>query len=567
MYDVILKNGNVETLIHNHCAGNTGAKLDVCSISQSVNAINSLSFSICPENPGFETVHSFSTLVTVINRSRNRVEFSGRVLQITPQMDSGGQVSKTVVCEDTAGYLKDSLQTYMEPTQFVSDTDSTAMQKIIDVILTAHNQQVEEYKQIERGNVTVAPAETTEGLTFSTSYLSTWDAIINNLVNVYGGQIQVRESGGKLYLDYAEQLGTVRATSIELAKNMNSVQQEIDPTTFITRLVPLGAQIVQTTTDPDGNLIEETTEERLSIVDVTENGENYIESSAAGTYGVIYGTHMWDEITDPAELRDTAMAWLEENNRIALRSTVDAFDLSLLGLDLDDFALYDSYPLKNDLIGISGTYQIVGKNVDVIEPYNSTITLGDKTVLLSDQIAAGNASVSDIQQSITKVETNIKNDISSTQSSLQSSITNLIQTTDALEARVEQTTISKSEYEEFQQQVKNILQMDADGTTMIFQTINQAISDVLGVTNTNYEEITKYIRFSAEGIELGEVDNPVLLKIGNDRISFLRNGLEVAYMAESKLYIMDAEFLHSIIVGALTIVPRDNGNISFKKNR
>ena len=84
----------------------------------------------------------------------------------------------------------------------------------------------------------------------------------------------------------------MRTTSIELAKNMNSVQQEIDPTTFITRLVPLGAQIVQTTTDPDGNLIEETTEERLSIVDVTENGENYIESSAAGTYGKIYGTYI-----------------------------------------------------------------------------------------------------------------------------------------------------------------------------------------------------------------------------------------------------------------------------------
>lgn len=122
-------------------------------------------------------------------------------------------------------------------------------------------------------------------------------------------------------------------------------------------------------------------------------------------------------------------------------------------------------------------------------------------------------------------------------------------------------------YTKFEQEVTNILQMDADGTTMIFQNINQAISDVQNEVNDNADELERYIRFTIEGIELGDINSPVSLLISHDRISFRRNEAEVAYMADSKLYITDAEFLRSIIVGALTIVPRDNGNISFKKNQ
>ena len=66
-------------------------------------------------------------------------------------------------------------------------------------------------------------------------------------------------------------------------------------------------------------------------------------------------------------------------------------------------------------------------------------------------------------------------------------------------------------------------------------------------------------------IVLGEEGNTLTLQIANDRISFLDAGLEVAYFSNHKLYVTDGEFLHSLKLGNFALIPRENGNLSFKK--
>ena len=56
-----------------------------------------------------------------------------------------------------------------------------------------------------------------------------------------------------------------------------------------------------------------------------------------------------------------------------------------------------------------------------------------------------------------------------------------------------------------------------------------------------------------------------MLHIENDRISFLDDGAEVAYLSNKRLYVTDAHFLHSLRVGAFAWVPRANGNLSLVK--
>ena len=55
------------------------------------------------------------------------------------------------------------------------------------------------------------------------------------------------------------------------------------------------------------------------------------------------------------------------------------------------------------------------------------------------------------------------------------------------------------------------------------------------------------------------------MQIANDRISFLQDGAEVAYISNRKLYITDSHFLHSLQIGSFAFIPRANGNLSFKK--
>ena len=81
----------------------------------------------------------------------------------------------------------------------------------------------------------------------------------------------------------------------------------------------------------------------------------------------------------------------------------------------------------------------------------------------------------------------------------------------------------------------------------------------------SWETDRKYIRFEDGKILLGEVGNELELQIANDRINFLQDGAEVAYFTNRKLYVTDAQFLHSLQLGSFAFMPRANGNLSFKK--
>ena len=66
---------------------------------------------------------------------------------------------------------------------------------------------------------------------------------------------------------------------------------------------------------------------------------------------------------------------------------------------------------------------------------------------------------------------------------------------------------------------------------------------------------------------LGEVGNELVLKLQHDRISFLQNNAEVAYFTNKKLYVTDGEYTNSLTHGNFAFIPRENGNLFFKKVR
>ena len=55
-------------------------------------------------------------------------------------------------------------------------------------------------------------------------------------------------------------------------------------------------------------------------------------------------------------------------------------------------------------------------------------------------------------------------------------------------------------------------------------------------TGAEFSEIIKYIRFEDGNILLGNSTSPLILKLKNDRIQFLQNGYEVAYISDQRMY-------------------------------
>lgn len=394
MYIVEIVNGNHTRTIHD-----LKSKLESGKITKGINAIDSFTFSMLPNNPGFSLINEFTTLVTVYNANKGRTEFTGRALYAETTMADSGLISKSVTCESIFGYLCDSQQSYVDPQNW---TVRGLLQHLID----CHNSQTEEYKHFKIGTVTAT--DKNDNLYLGIQRENTWDAIKSNLLDKIGGELQCRVEEDGIYIDYLEQVGEQKTTEIALSVNMKSITREQDPTTFVTRLIPLGCKqkITVEVEDENGWKTEEKeTEHRLDITSVN-NGRNYIDDEEAiAVYGIHVGTVEWDDVTEPENLLTKGRTWLEENNKVQVKYSITALDLSLLGLILDDFDVGNWYPLKNSLIGVDDVARVIKKTVDICNETESSIEIGDSFKTLSDiqrdiaaQLKAAEENVNNLQK-------------------------------------------------------------------------------------------------------------------------------------------------------------------------
>lgn len=361
MYCVTITNGNLSTEIHG-----LKTKLKSGKISKGINTIDSFTFTMLPDNPGFNLINEFTTHVEAYNANKERYDFIGRVLYAETTMDESGSITKTVTCENILGYLCDSQQTYV-------DTQNWTVSGLLQHLLDCHNSQVEEYKHFKLGRVTAT--DSNDNLYEAVQRENTWEAIKTKLIDKIGGELQVRVEDDGIYLDYLDQIGEVKNTLIALSVNMKSITREQDPTAFVTRLIPLGCK---------KTVKGKETEERLDITSVN-NGLNYIEDEAAvAVYGIHVGIMEWDDVTKPENLLAKGEAWLRENNKVQVKYSITALDLSLIYLDIDDFDVGNTHPVENGLIGINDTARIIKKNDDICEETKSTIEVGDNFKSLSD---------------------------------------------------------------------------------------------------------------------------------------------------------------------------------------
>ena len=394
MYIVTLHNGENETTIHGE-----KEKLHSGKIVKSINAIDSFTFSILPSNAGFDKINEFTTLVKVYNTNKNRYEFIGRVLYPESEMAEDGLITKKVTCESVFGYLCDSQQTYV-------NTKNWTVLELFNHLIECHNSQVEEYKRFAIGDVTATDAN--DNLYLGISWENTWDAISSNLIKKIGGELQYRVEDGVIYIDYLEKIGTTKETEIALSVNMKSITREKDPTSFITRLIPLGYKL------------SNDSEERLDITSVN-GGLNYIDDEEAiATYGIHVGIVEWDDVTVASVLKTKGRNWLAENNRVQIKYSISALDLSLIRLDFEEFELGNYHPVKNALLGIDDVARINKQSIDICNEAESTIDVGDNFKTLSDiqleqqkaatqNIATLERTTSSLQQNVSNAQTDLNN--------------------------------------------------------------------------------------------------------------------------------------------------------------
>lgn len=393
MYKINIINDSKKQIIHDGVSSGNAPKVKTGSIVQGINTIDSFSFSIYSNNPAFNQLLEYKTEIEVFNTVKKEYEFLGRILKPKDYMDNNGLVYKEVVCESLLGYLCDSKQLYVEEKNW-------KVVELLKHILDCHNSQVEAKKHFKLGDVTVT--DKNDNLYVGIQRENSWKTINDKLISVLGGEIQVRKENDTLYLDYLIEIGEDKETPIKLRKNMKSIAKETDPSSFVTRVIPLGAK--KKVTDSSGNEIE--SEQRVGIESVN-NGQYYIDDDLAIIkYGVIVGYIYFDDVTEPSNLLAKAKDYIKNNNKILGKFTIDATDLSLIGLTPDNFKTGNYHPVINELINVEERLRIIKKTININEPTSSSLEFGDSTKSLSDLQLNSNNDINKMNSIVQKINAN-----------------------------------------------------------------------------------------------------------------------------------------------------------------
>lgn len=114
-------------------------------------------------------------------------------------------------------------------------------------------------------------------------------------------------------------------------------------------------------------------------------------------------------------------------------------------------------------------------------------------------------------------------------------------------------------------QLSTQLKQTRDEFLFQFNNYKQLLDETGKVMEQRFNDFSRYIRFKAGNIELGDINSPFKALITHEKISFLKGDVEVAYMSNNKLYITDAYVINSLRIGNFEFSVQENGNLSFRK--
>ena len=120
--------------------------------------------------------------------------------------------------------------------------------------------------------------------------------------------------------------------------------------------------------------------------------------------------------------------------------------------------------------------------------------------------------------------------------------------------------VKTSDLEVFRKEISTQFTQTAESIEMTFNQVVQRIEDLTDDTNGEFSEIKSYIRFEDGNIILGKDDNPLILTLKNNRISFTSADQEVAYFSDNRMFVSNVTITTSADIVGLKIT-QDTDNI------
>lgn len=348
-------------------------------INLEVNKSGSFTFSIYPDHFYYDSFIKMKTIITV-TRS-DEIIFRGRILN-----DSGDFYNvKMIVCEGELGLLKDSL--------IWRYTFQGTPEDLFKKFINEHNSRVENFKQFNIGSITVVDSNNY----INRSNENVEDALTNMtsrlIEDSLGGYFVITHPNNdpKPTINYLADFSHVSDQSIEFGENLKDYIKTVKADDIATVLIPFGA------------VINTETNARLDITSVND-GRGYIEhADGVSTYGKIWKTEIWDDVTDANNLLTKAKAKLNDIVNQTITLTLTAIDMHLIDRSIESFYVGDYISVKSAPHQFDEIMLCTSQTIDLLNPENDSLTLGRTYNTFTDATSKTNQRVGSMRFNYSEV--------------------------------------------------------------------------------------------------------------------------------------------------------------------
>ena len=157
--------------------------------------------------------------------------------------------------------------------------------------------------------------------------------------------------------------------------------------------------------------------------------------------------------------------------------------------------------------------------------------------------------------------TSLEDDLELLRQDITNTYTRATQTASEIVMEAVKEYTKTSDFETFKETMNTMFEQNSEEFIMTFNRLQERITNVDGDMQAEFAEIKKYIRFVDGSIVLGEANNPIILTIDNDRISFTQNGVEVCYISNTKMGIREVDIIERAAIVGLNFYYASNGSI------
>ena len=299
-------------------------------LSEELNSAGSFTFTLPYSNELYSKIKLRTTTIEIFKD--DKIRWRGRPLSV----DIGFNRAMKVVCEGALAFLNDTV--------YPPDTCKVRLSILVDKILSNHNENCDENRQMHIGSFTLDDVE----VEYNGSYTQTVE-LIKSLVDTYGGYLVPHTAEGGNYFDWVKSvaLDTREVINIE---NLVDVSKTIDANDIVTCVIPVGK---------DG----------LTI------GSEYIENeSASALFGRVWQCVEFGDVEDADELYTSGLNYLNENLWSSMQLDVTAASIG------EGYEIGKMYLAKIPSFGLSHNIALTASETSLVDASSTKYRFSASTI-------------------------------------------------------------------------------------------------------------------------------------------------------------------------------------------